>query len=182
MFPTPFKRIAIVCGISILFFLLWKATHTQSKVQPESTVTLKTENNIRSEQPRRRRPSRAFNTIQTSEREDLQNFQESEFYRAIIDNNIFRPLGWRPKKSPAAYRLIGTVVFADGKSSPQAIIQTTLGNQTHIITIGDTLAAGTTVTDIQNKQVILDKAGKQTTLKLNASPVISTSKRYRIPR
>ena len=45
-----------------------------------------------------------------------------------------------------------------------------IGNQTHIVTIGDKLDADTTITDIQAKQVILEKVGQQRILKLNPRP------------
>ncbi|MDE0397827.1 MAG: hypothetical protein OXL96_08500 [Candidatus Poribacteria bacterium] len=122
-----------------------------------------------SEQPRT--PSRA--RFQSS------TFQppQSDFYRTIIDNNLFRPLGWTRPVSPPAYRLLGTMVPKDGKTPPQAIIQvSTAGNKTHIVSIDDTLDVNTKVVDIQPKQVVLNRAGQQTTLKLDTSPWISTSR------
>ena len=29
---------------------------------------------------------------------DLKQFQQSDFYRTLIDNNLFRPLGWTPPR------------------------------------------------------------------------------------
>ncbi|MCY3740006.1 MAG: hypothetical protein OXH00_03190, partial [Candidatus Poribacteria bacterium] len=107
---------------------------------------------------------------------DLPPYQ-SDFYRTIINNNLFRPLGWTPPRRKEPYRLLGTMVPKDGKTPLQAIIQvSTAGNQTHIVSIGDTFDADTKIVDIQPKQVTLDRAGQQTTLKLNTSPWISTAK------
>ena len=101
----------------------------------------------------------------------------SEFYRTIIDNNLFRPLGWTPPRPVEPYQLLGTILPTNEKIPPQAIIQiSTAGNKTHIVSIGDTLDADTKIVDIQPKQVVLDRAGQQTTLKLDTSPWISTSK------
>ena len=33
----------------------------------------------------------------------------SDFYRTIIDNNLFRPLGWTRPVPPPTYRLIGVI-------------------------------------------------------------------------
>jgi nucleoid-associated protein YgaU len=96
--------------------------------------------------------------------------QTSDFYRTIIDNNLFRPLGWRPPRPTEPYRLIGTIIRTDEKIGAQAILQTTHGNTTYTVTRGDTLDANTTVIDIQAKQVTLEKAGEQRTLKLNTTP------------
>lgn len=103
-----------------------------------------------------------------------EGFQENEFYRTIIDNNLFRPLGWtRPRPKPI-YRLSGTVIPTDGNKPRYAIVQTTRKNKTHIVTIGEKLDTNITVTDIEPRIVILDKAGQQITLKLEISPWLNT--------
>ncbi len=99
----------------------------------------------------------------------LQHFQKTDFYRTIIDNNLFRPLGWTPPRPQEPYRLLGTIIPTNAKSPPKAIIQNTLGNQTHIVTIGDTLDSDTHVTDIQTKHVTLKKNGQRRQLTLKSS-------------
>ncbi len=124
-----------------------------------------------SEQPRT--PSRA--RFQSS---PLPSASQSDFYRTIIDNNLFRPLGWTRPVPPPAYRLLGTIVPKDGKTPPQAIIQvSTAGNKTHIVSIGDTLDVNSKVVDIQSKQVTLDRKGQRKILKLDTSAWLNTSKR-----
>lgn len=177
MFSTPLKRIITTCGIILVFFLLWKVTYTQSKVSRKTMVTRNAEKNIQHQQNLSKKSLRAFNSTLTSRHDSLQDFQASEFYRTIVDNNLFRPLGWRPKVSGPAYRLIGTIVPTDVKTDTRAIIQTTAGNKTYIVTIGDLIAPNTTVIDIKNKHVTLNKVGKRTTLKLDASLWINASKR-----
>ena len=60
-------------------------------------------------------------------------FDSEAFYRTIIDNNLFRPLGWTPPRPIEPYRLIGTILPRSANTPPKAIIQTTTGNQTHIV-------------------------------------------------
>ena len=104
-------------------------------------------------------------------------FDTETYYRTIIDNNLFRPLGWTPPRPIEPYQLLGTILPTDEKIPPQAIIQvSTAGNKTHIVSIGDTLDADTKIVDIQSKQATLDCAGQQTILKLDTSPWISTTK------
>lgn len=91
----------------------------------------------------------------------------TSFYRIIINNNLFRPLGWRPPRPREPYRLLGTILPKNADASPNAIIQTTAGNKTYIVSTGDKLDTDTTIIDIQAKQVILEKVGHQRTLKLN---------------
>jgi len=100
---------------------------------------------------------------------ELKHFQNSDFYRIIIDNNLFRPLGWTPPRPKEPYRLIGTILPHRGNTPPKAIIQNTVRNQMYIVTIGDTLDSNTYVTDIQTKHVTLKKNGQQRQLTLKSS-------------
>jgi len=89
------------------------------------------------------------------------------FFRVIIDNNIFRPLGWRASPPPFPYRLLATLTHAGGKKTPAAIIEeTSAPHKKHFVTIGDTLGE-TTISHIQKKQVTLETAGKKITLTLS---------------
>ena len=95
---------------------------------------------------------------------------EVSYYRTIIKNNLFRPLGWRPPRPREPYRLLGTILAHphDGDTPPKAIIQTTAGETTHIVTTGDKLDADTEVVSIEAKQVTLQTNGQQRSLSLNA--------------
>ena len=106
---------------------------------------------------------------------------QSDFYRTIIDNNLFRPLGWTPPRPKEPYRLLGTILSPNVDTPPQAILQTTVGNTTRIVTIGEELDTDTEVVDIQLKQVILSTKGQQRTLKLNATLWLNTSHANRFP-
>ena len=94
------------------------------------------------------------------------NGSSDAFLRTIIDNNLFRPLGWRPPRPREPYRLIGTILPRDENTPPRAILQTTAGNKTYSVTIGENLDTHTEVGDIQPKQVTLATDRKQRTLKL----------------
>ncbi|MYG09219.1 hypothetical protein F4167_21920 [Candidatus Poribacteria bacterium] len=106
---------------------------------------------------------------QTCKPETLSDFQDTDFYRTIIDNNLFHPLGWTPPRPQEPYRLLGTIIPTDAKTPPKAIIQDSAGNQTYIVTIGDTLDTDTHVTDIQTKHITLKKNGQQRQLTLKSS-------------
>jgi hypothetical protein len=96
------------------------------------------------------------------------------FYKVIIDNNLFRPLGWTPPNNEPAYSLIGTAVGAGGAVS-QATLLEKRSNRYHFVTIGTKLG-DMTVKDIQAKQVTLDKAGKPITLKTGELQFLTTSR------
>ena len=93
----------------------------------------------------------------------------SDFYRTIIDNNLFRPLGWTPPPPIKPYRLLGTIRFpTDVNTLPQAILQTTAGNTIRIVALGEKLDADTKVVDIRQKQITLETKGQQQSISLNA--------------
>ena len=103
------------------------------------------------------------------------DFGENEaFYRVIIDNNLFRPLGWRKPNEAPAYRLLGTVVDTD-TAMAQAILQETRANRYYFVTIGEKVG-NATVKDIQSKQVVLDEAGKTITLKAGSLQFLTQSR------
>ena len=93
-------------------------------------------------------------------------FETETFYRTIIDNNLFRPLGWRPPRPIEPYRLMGTILPIDANTPPQAILQTTAGNKTDIVTTGEKIDASTEVVEIEGKAVTLSTNGEQRTLHL----------------
>lgn len=100
--------------------------------------------------------------------------ENAAFYKVIIDNNLFRPLGWTPPNNEPAYSLIGTAVGADDAVS-QATLLEKRSNRYHFVTIGTKLG-DMTVKDIQAKQVTLDNAGKPITLKAGELQFLTTSR------
>ncbi len=93
-------------------------------------------------------------------------FDSETYYRTIIENNLFRPLGWTPPRPVEPYRLLGTLLPRRANAPPKAIIQSTTGNQTYIVSTGETLDASTEVVSIEGKQVTLSTNGEQRTLHL----------------
>ena len=91
---------------------------------------------------------------------------DEAYYQTIIDNNIFRPLGWRPKAPSFPYQLIGTITYSSIKKKSTAVIQEkNVERKTHTVSIGDKFG-DITVIDIQPKKVILDRTGKKITLRI----------------
>lgn len=130
------KYIAASLAITFFFSVLYAATLPP----PESTArTVKTQTHRKARTPPRNEDT---NT--------LKQFQKTDFYRTIIDNNLFRPLGWAPPRLIETYRLI----------------ETTTGHTTHIVSINDNLDANTKVISIKNKSVTIAINGHHQTLRL----------------
>lgn len=93
--------------------------------------------------------------------------QKELFYRTIIENNIFAPLGWKPKKPTPIYRLIGTRIPIGQEIKATAILQETSGKSAlRIVSIGTKLGEDTFVVDIQPKQIILKKGNLRTPIRM----------------
>ena len=97
---------------------------------------------------------------------DSDNKSPEDFYRTIVDNNIFRPLGWRPPKKEPEYTLIGTRSYSDGDIA-EAIILERRSNQLKTVKVGETFGK-VTVKEIKPKQVILDDKGKEIKLGMSS--------------
>lgn len=98
-----------------------------------------------------------------------------DFYRTIIDNNLFRPLGWNERpKSYTDYRLLGTITESEGPSL--AVLQERRSKRTHIVTLGDTLG-DFHVFRIQHKQVTLRKGNQLAILTLEDALFLSPTPR-----
>lgn len=100
--------------------------------------------------------------------------ENAAFYKMIIDNDLFRPLGWTPPNNEPAYSLVGTAVHPDGMIA-QATLLEKRSNRYHFVTIGEKLG-DITVKDIQAKQVVLEKDGESITLKTEALQFLTTKR------
>ncbi len=87
----------------------------------------------------------------------------ADFYRAIVDNNIFRPLGWRPPNKEPEYAFIGTRTDQKGTFF-EAYFLEQRSNQFHIAKVGDKVGE-VVVKEIEEKKIILDKNGETITLR-----------------
>lgn len=99
---------------------------------------------------------------------------DADFYRTIIDNNLFRPLGWTPPTAQPKYQLLGTVISVDG-TKKQAILQEITSARLYFLTVGDRLGDAT-LREILSKQVTLERAGKVFTLKQETLQFLSSSR------
>ena len=161
------KRIAVVCVLFCLAILF--SIYIARNTPPEQTTinTTPQRSPCESGTPQTApRHVRFRSSIPRREDADLKHFQQTEFYRTIVDNNLFRPLGWTPPRPTEPYRLIGTILPRSTNTPPQAIIETTAGKKTYIVTTGEKIEASTEVVSIEGKQVVLSTDGKQRTLRL----------------
>ena len=113
---------------------------------------------------------------------NLPIFDAAAFKRTIINNNLFRPLGWTPPRPVEPYRLLGTKLATDANTPPQAILQSTAGQKTYIVSIGEKLDASTSLVSRQGKAVTLSTNGQKRTLRLNTAVTLNALGAARKPR
>ena len=101
-----------------------------------------------------------------------------DYFQVIIDNNLFRPLGWTPeRKSDVPFQLVGTIL-KDELDDYQAVLKAVDTQQIHFVNLNET-QNGWRLVMIEPKQVVLEKAGRRITLALNEQQLFIHSVRER---
>ncbi len=98
-----------------------------------------------------------------------------DFYKMIVDNNLFRPLGWRPPNREPEYAFIGTRTDQTGTFS-EAYFSEQRSNQFFRAKVGDKVGE-VVVKEIEEKKITLDKNGETITLRRENSPFLSSGSR-----
>lgn len=91
------------------------------------------------------------------------------FYQVIIDNNIFRPLGWHPQTPKPKNILIGTVIATNTTQHTKAFIVDRQSGQLHSVRVNDRIGEQT-IKEITAKQVILQGDGQELRLQIEHAP------------
>ena len=80
-----------------------------------------------------------------------------------MDNDIFRPLGWKPPKEEPEYTLISTSIDSIGTNS-EAFIMERRSNQYYVVSVGDEISDAV-VKKIEDRKITLYKNGELITFK-----------------
>ncbi len=93
---------------------------------------------------------------------NTRSYESSDYYQIIVDNNIFRPLGWKPPNKEPEYTLLGTSFDPSGNRS-EAFVLEERSNQFHTVSVGDKIGDAI-IKEIAKKTVSLYKNGELITL------------------
>ena len=161
--------ITISCVIT-LFFVFGRG-HGSGTGNARDVLIPQIGDNVSDVQAHQQKPTEQ-GTIQKSGDQISNN--ADDFYRVIIENNIFRPLNWKPTQQAPTYTLLGTSTSTDGDNAT-AYITERKTDQFYTVTVGEKIG-NATVTDIQPRQVTLDKDGKTLNLYMAAAPFLSRTR------
>lgn len=98
-----------------------------------------------------------------------------DFYRVIIENNIFRPLGWQKPNTEPQYSLIATIIGSEGDAA-KAVIMERRSDKFFYVSVGEKVGEAV-VKSIKSDEVTLDTAGEQLRIRAEWTPIISSSSR-----
>ena len=82
---------------------------------------------------------------------------DEEYYQAIQQFNLFRPLGWQPPNKGPKYELLATKIPENGLA--KALIRESVSNKIYYVGLGDEITSSKVV-KIESSQVSLNQAGK----------------------
>ena len=100
--------------------------------------------------------------VSNKESSSSKSNEKSDFYQVIIDNNLFRPLGWKPPNKEPEFSLVGTTIDTIGNNS-EAFVVENRSNQFYIVGVGDEIGDAV-IKEIEDRKVTLYKNGEMITL------------------
>ena len=163
-----YSKILIFSGIgcvAILLFVFGVRLQAQNAGKKEIIITkadgMKIPATLRMDQFKNHQQGLNWNVKSRSK--STESDDSGDFYKVIVDNNIFRPLGWRPPNKEPQYTLIGTAIDPNG-TREEAFILEERSNKFYIAGVGGKVGDAV-VQEIQEKKVILDKNGETITLR-----------------
>ena len=164
-----FSKILIIVGlVCVAGLLLVFGVKLQAQNRPDRDAIManlgemNADMSSRMAQFRNRQQGSNWGGQQSSNNEDSKN--NPDYYRTIVDNNIFRPLGWRPPNKEPEYKFIGTSVNDKNSAKLEAYVKERRSGKSYFVTIGDKVG-DTVVKEISEKEIILDKDGENITLR-----------------
>ena len=82
---------------------------------------------------------------------------DEEYYQAIQQFNLFRPLGWQPPSKGPKYELLATKIPENGLA--KALIRESVSNKIYYVGLGDEITSSKVI-KIESSQVSLNQGGK----------------------
>ena len=177
--------VTLLCGAVILLLLIsqYKSLNTHGNTTDKSRERLVNPAKVkRMPDQKRANPEKRNADKDTSARRKNPNVNRdkepngnADFYRVIVENNLFRPLGWQKPNREPQYTLIATLIESEGNTA-RAFLMDRKSNQSYYVAIGEKVGDAI-VKDIKSNQVTLNKVGNTVTIRAEWNPFLSSSSR-----
>ena len=151
--------VLLMCCAMSLLYLSSQSAYAQGKNSSDTSGSLKRGRNGAEKRVHRR---------QAVERESV-----GDFYRVIIDNNLFRPLGWRKPNRDPEYALVATWIGTKGTVA-KALVMERKSSQLYYVARGEKVGDAI-VENIAANQVSLKASDDIVTLKAESMEFLSGS-------
>ena len=89
------------------------------------------------------------------------------YYQIIIDNNIFRPLNYKPPQREQGYTLLGTTIATDGNTGTAYILERKPPGQLRKVKVGDALGESIVQKITPRRVTLTTQKGTTTNLSLS---------------
>ncbi|MDE0635383.1 MAG: hypothetical protein OXI43_05975 [Candidatus Poribacteria bacterium] len=166
-----FSGISCVVGLIFVFgFRLQAQNAAKKEIAIAKANQMKVPATLRTDQFKNHPQGLNWNVKARSK--SVKSDDNSDFYKVIVENNIFRPLGWRPPNREPQYTLIGTAIDPNG-TRVEAFILEERSNKFYIMSVGDKVGDAV-VQEIEKKKVTLDKNGETITLRGGNDPFLKS--------
>lgn len=109
----------------------------------------------------------------TEERKEVKS--EEDYYRVIVEKNLFRPLGTGAEKKGPLFMLLGTVIAKSKEEVNKALIKDLKTNQTVYVSEGEKVGVAT-VKMVKPGEVVLLHDGERKELRLKELQFINSRK------
>ena len=164
----------LIRGVVVLLLaygLCDSSLHAQDKGHDES-VGQRTEAELKEQTDRDGRKIREKGDRWEATRAQPDGASEG-FYHAIVEYNLFRPLGWRKPSREPKYALIGTLIESSGQIA-KAFLLERRSNQYYSVAVGERVGDAT-VEGIRPSEVSLNKDGETVTLRSDSNQFLDAS-------
>ncbi len=164
----------MVCGLALLLIIygLYSGGLQAQDERQSSPAAPRIETKSTKSATQDRREGMEANSETTSPQRQT-NQPSDDFYLPIIENNLFRPLGWRKPSEDPEYTLIGTLIESNNQRAKAFLIERR-SNRYYPVSIGEKVGDAT-VESIKPNEVSLAKNGKTVTLKSDSNRFLDTS-------
>ena len=163
-----------ICGLVLLlvaYGLYSRGLQAQDESRSQSIVE-QTETKQASTTTEGRREATTTTTGRISPQRNL-NQPSADFYQPIVENNLFRPLGWRKPDDKPKFTLIGTLIESNNQRAKAFLIERR-SNRYYPVSVGEKVGDAI-VESIKPNEVSLGKDGKTVTLRANSNGFLDTS-------